>query len=132
MEHNELIQVYMILKWINTCAFEFEKNQQTIPKNLSRYKKKLGMLNIIKQLHHFVLCNMMCNNCIILYAILWIHVFYVSHENQCAYFAVIVLNIHTYITMSRFLMAALQYVKVISNNGYKSNLTAEEETKDNI
>jgi hypothetical protein len=29
-------------------------------------------------------------------------------------------------------MAALQYVKVISNNGYKSNLTAEEETKDNI
>jgi hypothetical protein len=32
----------MILKWINTCVFEFEKNQQTIPKNLSRYTKKTG------------------------------------------------------------------------------------------
>ena len=116
----------------HVCFWIWKKKTKQSPKIYPGTQKKLGMLNIIKQLQHFVLYDMICNNCIILYSILWIHVFYVSHENQCAYFAVIVLNIHTYITMSRFLMAALQYVKVISNNGYKSNLTAEEETKDNI
>ena len=37
-------------------GFGFENKQQTIPKNLSRYT----LLNVIKRLQHFILCNMMC------------------------------------------------------------------------
>jgi hypothetical protein len=58
------------------CAFEIEKKKQTIPKNRSRYTKKLCMLNVIKQLQHFILCNMMCFVkllCHLLFVFVWCH-----------------------------------------------------------
>jgi hypothetical protein len=44
-----------------SCVFEFEKNnKQSLKIDPGTQKKKLGMLNVIKQLQHFILCNMMC------------------------------------------------------------------------
>jgi hypothetical protein len=37
--HTELVQVFHDIKWISSEIFEFEKNQQTIPKNRFRYTK---------------------------------------------------------------------------------------------
>ena len=49
------------IKWISSGAFEFEKNnkKQSLKIDPGTHKK-LGMLNVIKQLQHFILCNMMC------------------------------------------------------------------------
>ena len=60
--HTELVQLFYDIKWISSWGtFEFEQiKQQTIPKYRSRYTNKLGVLNIIKQLQHSILCNMMC------------------------------------------------------------------------
>jgi hypothetical protein len=43
-------------KWIRSCVFEFEKKQQTIPKNLTRYTKKTGNVKCNKTITalHFV------------------------------------------------------------------------------
>ena len=35
------------------------KKKQSLKIDPGTYKKKLGMLNVIKQLYHFILCNMM-------------------------------------------------------------------------
>ena len=46
------------IKWISSGAFEFEtKNNKQSLKIDPGTQKKLG---IIKQLQHFILCNMMC------------------------------------------------------------------------
>jgi hypothetical protein len=37
--HTELVQVFHDIKWISSEIFEFEKKQQTIPKNRFRYTK---------------------------------------------------------------------------------------------
>jgi len=37
-----------------------KKQQQTIPKIDPGIQKTLGMLNVIKQLLHFILCKMVC------------------------------------------------------------------------
>jgi hypothetical protein len=55
--HTELVQVLYDIKWISSGAFEFEKKQQTIPKNRSRYAQKKLMLIVIRQLPHFLLCK---------------------------------------------------------------------------
>jgi hypothetical protein len=39
-------------------GFENKHNKQSLKIG---HTKKLGMLNVIKQLQHFILCNMMCN-----------------------------------------------------------------------
>jgi hypothetical protein len=58
--HTELEQVFYDIIWISSVAFEFEK-KQTISKTIDQSKQiKLGVLNIIKQLQHFILCNVMC------------------------------------------------------------------------
>ena len=55
----EFVQLFYDIKWISSGTFEFEQiKQQTIPKNWSRYTKKLGVLSVIKQLQHTILCNM--------------------------------------------------------------------------
>ena len=47
--------------WIRSCAFEFEKKTTKHSLKIDPgTHKKLGMLNVIKQLQHFILCNMMC------------------------------------------------------------------------
>ena len=47
------------IKWISSGTFEFEKKQQSLKIDPGT-QQKLGMLNVIKQLQHFILCNMMC------------------------------------------------------------------------
>jgi hypothetical protein len=57
--HTELVQVFYDIKWISSGTFEFEKKQQSLKIDPGT-QQKLGMLNVIKQLQHFILCNMMC------------------------------------------------------------------------
>jgi hypothetical protein len=42
----------MIIKWISLCPLEFEKknNKQYLKIDPDAHKKKMGMLNVIKQL----------------------------------------------------------------------------------
>jgi hypothetical protein len=56
----EFVQVFYDNKWISSGTFEFEKTTTSNPKKSIQVPKKLGMLNVIKQLQHFILCNMMC------------------------------------------------------------------------
>ena len=51
----------MILKGSAHVFLNLKKkpNKQSL-KNDPGTQKKLGMLNVIKQLQHFILCNMMC------------------------------------------------------------------------
>jgi hypothetical protein len=50
----------MILNGSAHVFFEFEKNNKQSLKIDPGTQKKCGMLNVIKQLQHFILCNMMC------------------------------------------------------------------------
>jgi hypothetical protein len=53
----ELVQAFMILNGSAHVLLNLKKFQQTIPKNDPGTQKKMGMLNVIKQLQHFILCN---------------------------------------------------------------------------
>jgi hypothetical protein len=48
------------IKWISSDAFEFENNTKQSIKIEPATKKKLGMVNVINQLQHFILCNIVC------------------------------------------------------------------------
>jgi hypothetical protein len=50
----------MILNGSAHVFLNLKKNKQQSLKNDPGAHKKLGMLNVIKQLQHFILCNMMC------------------------------------------------------------------------
>jgi hypothetical protein len=49
----------MILNGSAHVFLNLKKNKQSL-KNDPGTQKNLGMLNVIKQLQHFILCNMMC------------------------------------------------------------------------
>ena len=59
--HTELVQVFYDIKWISSGAFDFEKKPNNPLKSNQEHQKNLVMLNVIKQLQHFILCNMMCS-----------------------------------------------------------------------
>ena len=48
--------VFYDIKWLSSEAFEFEKKNNPYI-SIQLHKKKLVMLNVIKQLQHFILCN---------------------------------------------------------------------------
>ena len=50
----------MILNGSAHGFLDLKINKQTLQIDPGTQKKKLGMLNVIKQLQHFILCNMMC------------------------------------------------------------------------
>ena len=50
----------MILNGSAHVLFEFGKNNKQFLKIYPGTQKKRGMLNVIKQLQHFIWCNMMC------------------------------------------------------------------------
>jgi hypothetical protein len=56
----ELVHVSMILNGLAHVFLNLNKNNKQSLKIYPGTQKKMGMLNVIKQLQHFILCNMMC------------------------------------------------------------------------
>ena len=57
--HTELVQVFYDINGSAHVIFNLKKKQQSILKNRFVYTNKFGMLSVIKQLQHFILCNIM-------------------------------------------------------------------------